>query len=193
MRKFIIAILTILLLTGCAVNTYSTITDNPNYYTVMVYEGDVLVESYSPCRIIARNGLTAGYRTSVVLDIQGAVITVIGSTILLYPIGYPDRIYMLYNRSFYRWNDRFNHFIYRPSPPRPPRRHELPREPRRNEPRPQPRNQVQPRNESRPSQQPSSRPQEQPRQNNSQPIVVRPNNQQTPRTNQSNSNRGRGR
>lgn len=187
MRKFIIAILTILLLTGCAVNTYSTVTDNPNYYTVMIYEGDVLVESYSPCRIIARNGLTAEHRTIVVLDVNGTVITVMGSTILLYPVGYPNNIYMLYNRSFYRWNDRYNHFIYRYRAPRPPRR---PEPPRNHEPRPQPRNQVQPRNGDRPPQQPSTRPQEPPRR--SEPRVVTP-QQQTPRTNQSNPSNRRGR
>ena len=196
-RFYLLLIMLVFLVTSCSATRYINYDDgygttsvsysSSNYYTVMVYEGSVLMESYSPARIISRDGLVGGY-TRVTLDVGGTLVTVMGSTILLYPVGYPDTLYLLYGTSYYRWHDRWNHFILSPRPPRPPRGHQPPpppREPRRNEPRPQPNDRPQ---QGQPNVRPQGQPNAQPapRPNNNQPNT-RPNNNSQPNPRQNNN------
>lgn len=199
MKKFnLLLIMLVFLVTACGSARYvnydsgygvETVSYSSSYYTVMVYEGGVLMESYSPARIISRDGLIGGY-TRVTLDVGGTIITISGPTILLYPVGYPDSLYLLYGTSYYRWHDRWNRFIISPRPPRPPRGHRPPpppRESRRNEPKPRPNDRPQQGQPNvRPGGQPSNQPA--PRPNNNQPNQRPKDNQPTVRRNNSQPN-----
>lgn len=87
-----------------------------DYYTVMAYDGNLLLNRYSPARIVSLNGYVGGY-TSVVLDVGGLIVTVSGPTILVCPVGYPNDIYWLRGRYYYRWHENLGVFT-RIRPPR---------------------------------------------------------------------------
>ena len=143
MKKLCFLFLTLLVLlavSSCATTRYisqdevygAEYVPYDSYYTIMVYDGNLLLNRYSPARIVSLEGYVGTY-TSVVLDVGGLIVTVTGPTILLYPIGYPNNIYMLRGRSYYRWHDNLGLFTRS----RPPRGHMAPPPgPGRHEPRP---------------------------------------------------------
>ena len=129
MKKLCLLFLTLLVLLGvssCATTRYVSEGEvyetgyvaYDEYYTIMVYDGNLLLNRYSPARIVSLDGYVGSY-TRVVLDVGGLIVTVTGPTILLYPIGYPNNIYMLRGRSYYRWHDNLGIFMYIPCSPAP--------------------------------------------------------------------------